>query len=139
MKYNITNLEKFKTKFEINQLEITQQIKPVKFMEETAEAIVKISINLIENKIKELIKPFIDVYYYEFKPYQNYKMVEILEDQGYKFGCLEDDYYSTYYIKNKTTKEIDYFSIKKNTEIELEDNNYKATTYISDIVRGIKD
>ena len=133
-KYNINNLERFK----INPSEITQQIKPVNFTDEIFDNMAKYKNDLIENLIKELIKPYLDAKYYSFNPYELEQVVKSLDNQGYKIGCLEDEYYSTYYIENKITKEMDYFLAKNKTEIEQEENKYTATNYISEIVRNIK-
>jgi len=128
MKYNISNLKDF-----------AQEIKPVNFFEETISKIGDNKDNAIETKLKELIKPFIDKKHENYEPYELPLIVKNIEERGYKIGCIQDENYSTYYIKNKITKEMDYFLVKNKTDIKQKENVYTATNYISDIIRGIKD
>lgn len=120
MKYNINNLDQFREKinnpFETMINDIVNQEK-----------------DLIENKIKELIKPYVDL--------EGSNMLEIAEELAFKnleLKCITNGLSERYQLTNNKTREKDYFVINQ-TIIEKEENKeYKISSYISDIIRGIK-
>jgi hypothetical protein len=89
-------------------------------------------INLIEEKIKELIKPYINTNYYNAIAIKG-----DLERKGYKLGCFTENNISEYRITYMPSGKYDYF-IMKDGEMENHGFNFSIKTYISDIVRGIE-
>lgn len=129
MKRNISKLDKFK----INLDEITTEMKPVNFTEELYDNIAKYTANLIDKKMEDLIKPYV-----EYESNGLSLMMKDLKERGYKVEIIEKGNYTEYSIEYIETEGKDYFLVKNNTDIKQEKNKYTATNYISDIVRNIK-
>lgn len=126
MKYNFTNLDKFKEKPILNPFEgligkiATQQTK------------------LIEAKIKELIKPYINIKITNIE-----ELKKEFEIKGY--GLIIEEYtdHKEYAIVHIASRKRDYF--KELYKTDMRENkeqgkyiNYSIETYFTDIVRGIK-
>lgn len=88
--------------------------------------------NSIEEKIKELIKPYIDIGF--FVP----ASIKVdLELKGYKlesFACNDVTEYRITYIPSG---KYDYFTKKDGEIVKGEEFKFSINTYISDIIRGI--
>ena len=121
MKYKITNLDKF----------ISEQDKINSMVFEPSKQLINKIMdnrdNVIENKIKELISPYIDVTATE------HELMELIEKSNYKFDNTFHRDYEEYSIIDKTTDKKDYFIAKYNVDLE----NYQSWVNISDIIRGI--
>jgi len=121
MKYKITNLDKF----------ISEQDKINSMVFEPSKQLINKIMdnrdNVIENKIKELISPYIDVTATE------HELMELIEKSNYKLDNTFHRDYEEYSIIDKTTDKKDYFIAKYNVDLE----NYQSWVNISDIIRGI--
>jgi transcription termination factor NusB len=84
---------------------------------------------LIDNKIKELINPYINMNYLEPTALKS-----DLEHKGFELDWFENEDITGYRITYLSTGECDYFLVKNSLELE----KGKAITRISDIIRGIK-
>ena len=126
MKYNISNLDEFiYDKDRINSM----IFEPTKGL---VDKILENRENLIENKIKELIKPYVDI--------ENLNMLEIatiLAGEDLELKHISHKECEEYCICKQITKMIeqrDYFTVKYNVDLE----KCESWITISDIVRGIK-
>lgn len=126
MRYNVSNLDQFiNDKDRINSMvfEPTKQL---------VDKILENRVNLIEDKIKELIKPYADV--------EKMNMLEIaaelaLNDLELKY--IDHKEYEEYCICKEVDKIIekrDYFTVKYNVDLEKRE----SWITITDIVRRIK-
>jgi len=132
MKYNISNLDEFK----VNHEGITQDVKPTNITSSICNDIAESIQNLIEEKVKELIKPYVDSDLIENK--KIFEIRDILKERGYILLCNRDNSsYDEYCIGEDATGIKDFFLVKNNVYIRQEENKYIATKYISDIVRNI--
>lgn len=129
MKYNISNLDKFKNiEVKVSNLLSEEDIK-----NNLVEQISNYKHNLLEETIKELVKPHADI--------EKLNMLEIVNELAYKDLELKHlcyDEYDKYTVNCKRTDKEDYFLVRNKFEIKQEENIYKVVNYISDIIRGIE-
>jgi len=119
MKYNISNLDKF-----------------VNLNAESLKALVNETLNnetnMIEDKLKELIGPYVSIELIENK--QTFQIRDILKDKGYILTVNSDMAgKDEYCICEHLTGNKDYFIVESNVDLK----EYKAWISISDIIRGI--
>jgi hypothetical protein len=122
VKYNINNLDDFiSDKDRINN-------KTFKLSERLVNQILENRLKMIEDRIKELISPYVDV--------ETLNMLEIASELAFKdleLKCLYCGDCDEYNIIEKATGKKDYFTVKNNVDLE----SVVAQLYISDITRGI--
>lgn len=126
MKYNISNLDKF-----ISNFDATTRINT-----EPSEALINSILNdrtnMIEDKIKELLNPYIDIENNDVD-----FMIPLLNRFGYELNSIFYPDYEEYNIANIFTKEKDYFTVRWSS-IKEKDGAYSTDICISEIMRGIK-
>ncbi|OOM17199.1 hypothetical protein CLSAB_19190 [Clostridium saccharobutylicum] len=125
LKYNVSNLNKFKGEF---KGELSEKIFNV--FETIAKGIADNKEQIIEAKIKELISPYINTNYFEPTALKG-----DLERKGFKLDYFENEDITGYGITYLPTGECNCFLVKHSLELE----GSKAIIKISDIIRGIKD
>lgn len=125
-KYNITNLDKFISDKDRVNFAIFEPTNGV------INKILESRQDLIEDKIKELISPYVDIKFIENKT--SYEIRDILKEKGYILTASRDiENVEEYCICEHLTGNRDYFTITHNIDLEKSE----AWITISDIIRGI--
>lgn len=128
MKYNISNLDKFKNA----EIAINPLISDADIQNNLTKAISNFEKGILEEKLEELIKPYVDV-----KKFGLELSKGILEYKNIELKCMESGEYTRYLVRNKITKEEDFFLVQNEINIKQEGGKYMINNYISEIVRGI--